>query len=240
MISMYEENEIQKKILNLEKVIKVEFNQKELLFSAIIHRSFPNEHPEKKYTSNERLEFLGDAILEYLTSEFLYFKFPSEQEGTLTSYRAALVKTENLAEVAKKMNLHEFLLMSKGEFALGNSSNSSILADLFEAILGAIYLDRGIETCKKFLRWSVWNKIDMIVRENLHIDPKTKLQTEAQLHLKITPSYEIIYEEGKDHEKTFKAVAKLKSQIVGEGIGRTKQAAEQEAALNAIQNLKFE
>lgn len=234
------DTEFKQRIAKLEKVIKIKFTNENLLFAAIIHRSFPNEHPEKNYSTNERLEFLGDAILEFLTSEFLYEKFPKEQEGTLTSYRAALVKTENLSEVARSLNLQEYLLMSKGEFTLGNSSNASILADLYEAILGAIYLDQGIDNCKKFLKWTVWDKIDIIVKENLHIDPKTKFQTEAQLRLKITPSYEIISEEGKDHDKIFKAIAKLKTKIVGEGSGRTKQAAEQEAAYSAIQNLKFE
>jgi ribonuclease-3 len=232
--------ELKENLIKLEEIIGARFNDLKLLQAAIVHRSYPNEHPEENFSSNERLEFLGDAILEFLTSEFLYNKFPDEQEGILTIYRAALVKTDNLAGVARELKLNEYILMSRGEFALGNSSNVSILADLFEAILGAIYLDMGLEKCKVFLNKVVWFKIDEIVRENLHIDPKTKLQSESQLRLKITPSYEIISEIGKDHNKEFTAVAKLKNSVAGKGIGKSKQAAEQNAASDAIKNLKYD
>lgn len=221
----------------LQKILNVNFNSPQLLFQALTHRSFPNEHPQEHYMNNERLEFLGDAILEFLTSEFLYGKFVDDQEGLLTSYRAALVKTENLAIVAKKLNLQDYIYMSKGEFALGNSSNISILADTFEAILGAIYIDQGLQKCKEILQTLVWCEIDEIVRSNLHIDPKTKLQIESQLSLKITPTYEIISENGKDHEKTFQAVVKIKSKVIGQGSGLSKQAAEQNAASDALANL---
>jgi ribonuclease-3 len=206
---------------------------------AFTHRSFLNENrSDKTLSHNERLEFLGDAVLELIISEYLFHTFPDRPEGELTSFRAATVKTDTLADVAKNLGYGNYLRMSHGEEATGGRSKDYLLANTFEAVLGAIYLDQGYEACKKCIEKVLIPRIESIVSHRLDIDAKTKFQEEAQARFKMTPIYQVIEEIGPDHEKRFVMGVFLGDKEYGRGEGASKQRAEEAAAKEALNQLE--
>lgn len=219
--------------LSLNKLFK---NQK-LFKSAFVHRSYLNESQEFP-ESNERLEYLGDAVLELATSQFLYHQYPDYQEGMLTNLRAALVRTESLADTANSLNFPKLLLMSKGEEATGGRNNPSLLANTFEAVLGALYLDQGYQTCYDFLEENLFGKTSSIIGSGSYKDFKSLMQEVAQSKLKSTPTYELVEEEGPDHDKVFTMVAKIGDKTYGTGQGKSKQAAQEQAARKTLEILE--
>ena len=217
----------------LQKNIGVQFTNSDLLKAAFVHRSYLNEMRTVK-ESNERLEFLGDAVLSFITSNFLYSTYPDYPEGTLTNIRSSLVKTQSLADSARALKLGELLFLSRGEEDSGGRSNSSLLADTFEALLGAIFLDQGVDTAKKFLETHVFPKAGEIIKNKSYIDYKSLLQEIIQSESRISPTYRVTKSEGPDHAKTFWVEAKTDTKILGVGMGKSKQEAESSAAANAL------
>jgi len=224
------------KLNELENSLQIKFNNTELLKNALVHRSFINEATDKSIINNERLEFLGDAILELIVTEYLFIKYPDRAEGELTSFRAATVKTTSLAETGEEMHLGEYIYMSKGEESTGGRNRPYILANTFEALLGAIYLDQGLAPVSKLLHEILLPKLEHIVQERLDIDSKSKLQEMCQERFNITPAYELISSVGPDHAKIFTMGLKIDKFIVERGSGKNKQEAEQNAANKAILN----
>jgi len=203
----------------------------DLLQTAFTHRSYLNEHKSYKNPSNERLEFLGDAILQFLISEFLYEQYPEEQEGVLTSYRAATVCTPSLAAESQRLGYGEKLLLSKGEEASGGRTKEYILANTFEAVLGAMYLENlDINLCREYLTKELFYKITDIVAEKSYKDFKSQFQEIAQEKHGATPLYKVLKEWGPDHDKRFLVGVYLGKEQIAEGVGNSKQRAEQEAA----------
>lgn len=211
------------------------FTNTKLLDTALTHRSALNEKGNNSSESNERLEFLGDAVLELIATEFLYRKFPKEPEGTLTAYRSALVKTTSLAEVATKLGLGEQLKMSKGEEATGGRNNPSLLADTLEAVIGALYLDQGTEAVITFLNEHLFTSLDNILEQRLYKDPKSELQERVQAQGLETPSYQVVSEAGPDHSKEFTVAVYVGTTLIGQGQGKSKQQAQQAAAQEALE-----
>ena len=220
-----------------EERIGVVFKNKRLLSTALTHRSYVNEHRNVK-KHNERLEFLGDAVLELITSEYLFKRYSNRPEGDLTSFRAALVRTDSLAETSHKLGVGNYLKLSKGEEETGGREKDFLLANTFEAIVGAIYLDQGYETSKKFVNRFLIKKIDDIVKNRSDIDGKTRIQEFAQSRYKEIPVYEVADSRGPDHDKEFTVIVKIKNKVVGKGVGGSKQKAEEDAATNALKNLE--
>lgn len=218
----------------LERILGVSFAEKSLLLSAVTHRSYLNEHREATQDHNERLEFLGDAVLELVVTDYLYKKYPEKPEGELTAVRAALVNTVSLSESAQKMGLNEFLLMSKGEAKDTGRARQYILANAFEAVIGALYLDLGYEEAHRFIGDQLFQKTDRIVEKRLWQDAKSRFQELSQDKVSITPTYELLSQEGPDHDRTFTVGVYLRNEKVAEGQGRSKQEAEQDAAERAI------
>ncbi len=216
--------------------IRATFSDPALLTTALTHRSFLNENRTVK-EHNERLEFLGDAVLELVTTEFLYQKMPDMPEGTLTSIRAALVRKDNLDKTARALDIGTHLLLSKGEDAGGGRTNPYLLANAVEAIIGAIYLDQGMPAAKQFIETHVLITLDEIIEKHLYQDAKSRLQEIAQERHKITPSYQMLSSVGPDHEKTFTAGVFFDSDLQGQGIGKSKQTAELKAAEDALVKL---
>src|SRR3989338_7289485 len=190
----------------LESVLKTEIKDSLLFLTAFTHRSYLNEHPDYENNSNERLEFLGDAVLQLLSSEFLYNKFPESPEGDLTNYRASIVCTPSLAEESQKLSVYEFLLLSNGEEATGGRNREYILANTFEAVLGALYLQNGVDFCREFVNRELLYKVDDIIKKEAYKDAKSKYQEIAQEKFGITPTYEVIDSWGLDHDKTYVGV----------------------------------
>jgi len=226
-----------KGLKGLEKILQVKFKDISLLDTAITHRSYLNENGAK--SSNERLEFLGDAVLELIISEYLFSKYPEREEGDLTSFRAAVVRTTTLAQTSRDLGFGKFLKMSKGEEDSGGRDKDYLLANLFESILGAMYQDQGYTTCKEYLHRVLIPQIDYIVKERLDIDPKTKLQEVTQSMFKETPLYEVLKEKGPDHNKLFTVQAKISSKNLGVGKGSSKQRAEEKAAEKSLKLLEY-
>jgi len=210
----------------------VDFQNEELLDKALTHRSYLNESDALE--SNERMEFLGDAVLELVVSEYLFIKYPAEPEGILTNYRSALVKTESLAETARKLDLGSKLKMSKGEEQNGGRENTSLLANTFEAVIGAIYLDGGYDASKKFIEKFILKELSRIIENQLYRDAKSLFQEKAQEKAGITPTYEVIKEWGPDHARNFQVGVFLEKEMVGVGDGPSKQEAQQVAASDAL------
>jgi len=223
---------------DLSKTIGVKFKNPSLLEQAVTHRSYLNENRAYKLDHNERLEFLGDAVLELIVTEHLYNNFKNP-EGELTSWRAALVNGEMLSSIAKEMGVEEFLLMSKGEGKDTGRARVYLLANAFEAITGAIYLDQGYDVVKKFILKNVVSKLDEILKDKLYMDPKSFFQEKAQEEEKITPSYRVIREWGPDHDKHFVMGVYLDAELVAEGEGNSKQEAQREAAKNGLKTKKW-
>jgi ribonuclease-3 len=219
----------------LEKSLSLEFKNRDLLIEAFCHRSYLNEHPDFYLPHNERLEFLGDAVLELIVTEYLYKKYPEKNEGELTNWRAALVNAKILGELAKELGFNDFLLLSKGEEKETGKARLYILANTFEALIGAIYLDQGYEVAKNFVEKNlIEKKLPEIIEKGLFKDPKTRFQEEAQERVKITPTYKVLEEWGPDHAKHFIVGVFLGNELVAKGEGTSKQEAEEEAAKNAL------
>lgn len=219
---------------DLQKEIGVIFTDGKLLKQAFVHRSYLNESKEFR-ESNERLEFLGDAVLSFVTSQYLYRTYPQFPEGILTNIRSTLVKTKSLSEAAGSLGLGELLLLSHGEESSGGRRNESLLADCFEALLGAIYLDKGVEDAKTFLQKVLLQKSEEIVRTKSYVDFKSLLQELVQEHTKTSPTYRVVKSEGPDHNKVFWVEVLSEDTVLGSGEGKSKQEAEQQAARSALE-----
>lgn len=213
-----------------EEILGVTFTDKNLLTQAFIHRSFLNENPSVKLAHNERLEFLGDAVLELVITDFLYRTYPGKTEGELTSLRSALVNTNSLSFTAQALEVNEFLLLSKGESRDTGRARGVILANTFEAIIGAIYLDQKYDAARDFIHRNLIPKTAEILENNLMHDPKSYFQEKAQEFAGITPAYKVLSETGPDHAKTFTVGLFIGEELVVEGKGPSKQEAEQDAA----------
>lgn len=222
-------------ISNLETRIGVTFRNKDFLEQAFVHRSYLNENPRFRLEHNERLEFLGDAVLELIITEILYHAYPDKPEGDLTSLRAALVNAKMLSEVAEKIGLNEFLLLSRGESKDIGRARQFILANTFEALTGAIYLDQGYEVARAFVEKTLLPELPKVISGKLYKDPKSLFQEEAQERVGITPTYEVIREWGPDHDKHFVIGIYLTDELVAEGEGPSKQIGQEEAARQALQ-----
>ena len=218
------------KLSQLEEKIGIIFTDKDLLLQALTHRSYLNENPTFRVGHNERLEFLGDAVLELAITEELFAKFPDKPEGDLTSFRAALVNAKMLAEIAGEIELNEFLLLSRGEAKDVGRARQYILANAMEALIGAIYLDQGYAHAKDFLMRFVMPHLSEVLDKKLYKDPKSLFQEEAQERVGITPTYEVVREWGPDHDKHFVVGVYLGGELVAEGEGASKQTAQEEAA----------
>ena len=218
----------------LEKKLKITFNNPELLKQAFVHRSYLNEHPSFALDNNERLEFLGDAVLELVVTEYLYQNFPNP-EGELTNWRASLVNAVMLNTIANKFDFNEYLFLSKGESKDQESkARAFILADAVEAVIGAMYLDTGIKTATKFITRNILSELKGILEKKSYIDPKSKFQETAQEKLGITPTYKVLHESGPDHAKKFILGAFLRKELVAKGEGESKHEAQVQAAENAL------
>jgi ribonuclease-3 len=213
----------------------INFNNKDLFKQSLTHRSWVNENKNNSGT-NERLEFLGDAILEFIVSKEIYNKFPDEEEGYLTALRANLVNTKNLATVATNLKIGEMILLSKGEEDGGGRFNQSLLADTIEAIIGALFLDQGIEASEKFIAENIL--IDVDKKASLPLkDPKSLLQERVQSKGYAAPKYQVVHENGPDHNKEFTVEVIINGQPEAKGSGKSKSEAEQDAATNALESV---
>lgn len=232
---MTEEKNIDLHLERLEALIGVKFTDTLHLLTAVTHRSYLNEHREATQDHNERYEFLGDAVLELVITDFLFAKYPAKPEGELTAIRAALVNTISLSEAATRLGVNDFLLLSKGEERDTGRARQYILANAFEAIVGAIYLDQGYDAAKDFIGGHLFDLTDQIVKKRLWQDPKSRFQELAQEHTSITPRYETLSQDGPDHDRVFTVGVYLGNEEIAKGKGRSKQEAEQQAAENAIE-----
>ncbi len=217
-----------------EAKIGYTFRKRELIEQAFTHRSYLNEHRTAGRSHNERLEFLGDAILELVVTEFLYNKYPEKPEGELTALRAALVNTVSIAEAAQLLGMNEYLLLSRGESRDVGRARQIILANAFEAIIGAIHLDAGYPAARDFISKQLFHKVEGVVENKSWQDAKSKLQEISQEKLGFTPIYEVVSQTGPDHDKVFVTGVRLGSERVATGEGRSKQESEQAAAEKAI------
>ncbi len=218
-----------------EKRHDLNFKDKDLLKQAFIHRSYINENSGVATSHNERLEFLGDAVLELVTTEELYKRFRDKPEGELTAIRAAMVNTVSISEAATELGMNEFLLLSKGEAKDKGKAREYILANTFEAMTGAIYLDAGYDKAKEFIAKALFGKIESIVRMKLWRDAKSLVQEKSQEILNVTPRYETLEETGPDHDKNFTIGIFFGNDLIAKGTGKSKQEAEQSSAKAAIE-----
>ena len=221
----------------LKQTLELPLESEELFKTAFTHRSYLNEHAGYQNPSNERLEFLGDAVLQLLSSEFLYNKFPKSPEGDLTNFRSAIVCTPSLAFEAQRLKYGDFLLLSNGEEATGGRSREYILANTFEALLGALFTEKGLDFCRSFLEKELFYKIDQVIENQEYKDAKSKFQEAAQEKFGVTPEYKVMDAWGPDHDKIFKVGAFLSNKQWGGGEGRSKQKAEQSAAEDALKKI---
>lgn len=219
---------------DFERKIKFEFRNKNLLRTAFTHRSYLNENRDAKLEHNERLEFLGDAVLELVVTEFLYKKYSEKPEGELTAFRAALVNTQSIADAATQLGMNDFLLLSRGEAKDTGRARGIILANAFEALIGATYLDAGYPAAYAFIESQLFHKTDEVVEKRLWQDAKSRLQELAQEKLAVTPTYELMDQSGPDHDKRFVVAVFLGRDKIALGEGRSKQEAEQDAAQKAL------
>lgn len=224
----------------LEKKIGIVFQDQELLDTAFVHASYVNEHRDKKSKHNERLEFLGDAVLELVVTEFLFKNFPAKGEGILTNWRSALVKGKHLAEIAEKLDLGLYLYLSRGEERSGGRKKHYILANTLEALIGAIYLDQGYKIAHEFIDNMILAQLTSILEKGLHIDAKSRFQEISQEILGVTPVYQLVEETGPDHNKSFTMAAYVEEELVAKGSGSSKQKAEQAAATAALKAKQWE
>lgn len=222
-----------------EKKLGLKFNDKDLLTQAFVHRSYLNENPGFELDQNERLEFLGDAVLELVITAYLYKEYPQKAEGELTNWRAALVNAKMLTSVAEELGFNDFLLLSRGENKELGKARQYILANTFEALIGAAYLDSGYETCDTFIKKYLLAKLPLIIQEKLYKDAKSGFQEQAQEKVGVTPIYKVMKEWGPDHKKKFTVGVFLSEEKIAEGDGYSKQEAEEEAAKEALKVKKW-
>jgi len=217
-----------------EKKTKIVFKNKDLLKQAFIHRSYINENPSTNLSHNERLEFLGDAVLELIVTNFLYKKYPTYTEGELTALRSALVNAVIISEIASSIGMNDYLLLSKGETKDNGKARQYILANTYEAYVGAVYLDQGEKVADKFINKTLLIKTDEIVNKKLWRDAKSLVQEKAQEFVNFTPAYKVLNESGPDHDKHFTVGIYFGTGKIAEGKGKSKQEAEQSAAMAAL------
>ena len=223
------------KLKEFQAMTGYQFQQEGLLKQALTHSSYANEKHMKKHSDNERLEFLGDAVLEVVSSEFLFLNYPDYPEGDLTKLRASLVCEPTLAFCTNELHLGDYLYLGKGEDQTGGRKRKSILSDALEAVIGAIYLDGGFASAKEFILKYILTDIE---HKQLFYDSKTILQEIVQAQYTEELNYQLMGEEGPDHDKRFIVEARIGTQVIGQGIGHTKKAAEQEAAYQALLKIK--
>jgi len=229
-----------KNFLLLEKTIGIKFKNKDFLTQSVVHRSYLNENPKFRLYHNERLEFLGDAVLEIIVTEFLYKNYPKTPEGDLTNWRASLVNSKMLATVAKEINLEKYLFLSKGEARDKNTkARQYIVSNAVEALIGAIYLDQGIKKSEKFVKKYMLSKLDNILSNELFLDSKSKFQEKSQEVYKITPHYKVLKESGPDHKRIFEIGLYLKNKLITKGKGSSKQEAQVDAAAEGIKKYNW-
>jgi ribonuclease-3 len=221
----------------IQDTLQTKLKDEELFKTAFTHRSYLNEHPEHKNESNERLEFLGDSVLQLLSSEFLHNHYLKSPEGDLTNFRSSVVCTPSIGEEAKRLGYGEMLFLSNGEEATGGREREYILANTFEAVLGALYLDQGLDVCREFVNRELMYKIDSVVKNQEYKDAKSLFQEAAQEKIGVTPVYKIVDSWGPDHEKSFKVGVYLSEEQWGLGEGKSKQKAEQDAAEKALEKI---
>jgi len=226
-----------KDFFKLEEALGVKFKNLDLLKQAVVHRSYLNEHPDFELHHNERLEFLGDAVLEIIVTEILFHEFTDTPEGDLTNWRASLVNYKMLAAVADELGLEKYLYLSKGESKdINSKARQYILANAMEAVIGSIYLDQGIKPAKKFVKTFILSKLDNILKYQLYLDPKSKFQEKAQELYGVTPHYKVLSESGPDHAKDFVVGLYLGEEQVSQGQGTSKQEAQVVAADEGLKN----
>lgn len=223
-----------------EASLGLTFRDKTLLRRALTHRSYVNENTDFPFEDNERLEFLGDAVLDFLTAEHLFHRFPEMREGQLTSLRAALVRTETLASFASEIGLGQHIYLGRGEEENGGRSRPAILCDCYESLVGALCLDQGLEATKNFVIRAIQSAIPKILEDEADRDAKSLLQEISQKYRRITPTYRTVGERGPDHAKEFKVAAMIGRETYGLGVGHSKQAAAQAAAQIALARLEQE
>jgi ribonuclease-3 len=221
-------------ILKLTKKLGVKVKNKDLILQAFCHRSYLNENPSFHLDNNERLEFLGDAVLELVVTEHLYKKHPEKPEGELTNWRASLVNAKILGDLAGELGFNDFLLLSRGESKEAGKARQYILANALEAFIGAVYLDSGYKSCDEFINKYLMVRLEDIVKNGLSKDVKSRFQEESQERMGVTPNYKVIKEWGPDHAKHFTVGIFLDNNLIAEGEGSSKQEAEEEAAKNAL------
>lgn len=226
------------KISDLEKKIGVEFKNKDLLLQALTHRSYLNENTKWHLDHNERLEFLGDAVLELVVTEDLYKKYPNP-EGELTNWRAAIVNSVILSQISGEFNLNDFVLLSRGEAKDIGRARQYILANAMEALIGAIFLDQGYKKSEEFINRFIIKELPRIIEQQLYRDAKSLFQEKAQEYTGITPIYKVLKEWGPDHAKNFEVGVYLGEELIGAGTGSSKQEAQQEAAQDALHSKKW-
>lgn len=224
----------------LEKKLDFKFKDSDKLKQALVHRSYINEHPDFSLGHNERLEFLGDAVLELIITKYLFSHYPDKPEGVLTNWRASLVNSKMLYQVASELKLDNYLYLSKGEAKDANSkSRQFIMADAVEAIIGSMYLDQGIDKAELFVNEYIVSKLHHIITHELYLDPKSRLQELAQEKENITPHYDLLNEVGPDHEKTFTIGVYFEDKLIAKGSGSSKHEAEVVAAEKALKIKKW-
>lgn len=215
----------------LEKAIEVTFKNKQLLENVFVHRSYLNEHRDFEFPSNEKLEFLGDSVLSLVTSVYLYDTYPKFAEGEYTDIKSAIVRTESLAEAARKLGLGEYMYLSRGEDKSGGRNNKNILADAFEALIAAIFIDQGYVKAQGFIKKFLFNKtLHMLIKKKNYVSAKTQLQEYAQIKYKTTPLYKVMSEEGPEHKRVFTVGVYLQGKLAAKGTGTSKKQAEEAAA----------
>lgn len=228
-----------KDISTLEDTIDITFDNKQLLQRAVTHRSYLNEHSGEDIEHNERLEFLGDAVLELVTTDFLFENYPDRPEGELTAIRAALVNTDSISEVGDEIGLESHLRLSKGEREATGRGRQFILANTYEAVIGAIYKDQGYAQAQEFIHSTLLYKAEQIIASGSWRDPKSIFQEAAQEEVSITPEYKTLDESGPDHDKVFTVGVFLEDEKVAEGEGKSKQEAESTAAEKALEKKEW-
>ncbi len=218
-----------------EEAIGISFTNKDILRHAFIHRSYINENPKSGLEHNERLEFLGDAVIELVVTDYLFRTYPTHHEGDLTAYRSALVNAVIMGEVARDLGMNEYLLLSKGEQKDTGRARQTILANTYESFVGALYLDQGYAACDVFVARTLLGKLESIIKNKSWKDAKSQVQEEAQERLGVTPAYKVVAETGPDHDKYFTIGIFFGEKKIAEGKGRSKQEGEQAAALAALE-----
>jgi ribonuclease III len=231
--------EAEKQLAGLEKKLNIDFTNKAILVQAFCHRSYLNENPGLPVENNERLEFLGDAVLELVVTEYLYQNYPDKPEGELTNWRAALVNAKMLSGIAKDLGFNDYILLSRGEKKENGKARQYILANTFEAFIGAMYLDQGYRICKDFIEKHVVKELQEIIEKGLFKDDKSHFQEEAQEVKGITPTYKVLKEWGPDHDKHFVIGVFLEEELIAKGEGSSKQEAEIAAAKEALKVKKW-